>query len=454
MVLGPWARHCVVGCMCVALIGGCTANPYVEPTYPRPGLARKVDQGVLVVDRDRDQQPITRHVSVSQAREYGRALQDAYRAAAASESQQRQLADFGVIGSAATALGIVATGGHGKTASALGISAGGLSVLADRYLDATRRKIYFQGALALECVIGITSANPTFNVEVIGVSSTMPEIYQAAEDLRVAKETLVQNLKNEDPKGGLFEDVRKAEMALTRSDIILRGSRELLDALDPLGQIVLSKIEEIRIRVDSEVAKREPDLLDYNEALKGVLASTPSGFTTPQITAPSIPDEIPYSSAETIHDLHSYLTIPHQEMVNKSNRLHESLSSFLSRISALSRNPESISLNFFDKCALTDSIGIGPLRLSESVVKFPAETEASIHLRVIGGSPPYSHDKNVLDSQIKVKKTAITADGTTFIIHVPKEKASGRILLPVSDSTGNTRNLVITFERTPPAAEQ
>ena len=440
--------------MCVALVGGCATSPYVEPNYPRPGLARQIDQGALVVVRDQDQQPITRHVSVSQAREYGRALQDAYRAAAASESQQRRLADFGVIGSAATALGIVATGGHAKTAGALGISAGGLSVLTDRYLDATRRKIYFQGALALECVIGMTVVNPTFNSEAIAVASTMRATHQFADHFRDAIRVVQTRLRDlgeehDDLKPHIQRDIAKAETQLTKGEIIIRGAEELLDALDPVGQILLSKIEEIRIRVDTEVAKREPDLLDYNEALKKVLASTPSNFATAEVMqmVEGTEPKTQFSARGHLANRKlNFLVDALLDMERQSDELTESLTDLLRSLSTLGRESKPVSLNIFDRCALTDSIGIGQLRLSESAIEFPSGIEARVHLRVSGGSPPYSYDQSTLDSGARVEIASIAADGATLVVHVPKDNASGRIVLPVSDNTGNTRNLVITFK--------
>ena len=138
----------------------------------------------------------------------------------------------------------------------------------------------------------------------------------------------------------------------------------------------------------------------------------------------------------------------HNAMVDKSKQLRTSVALLLQRLSALSHEPKSISLNLFDRCALTGSSGIGPLRLTESAVELPAGTEARVHLRVSGGTPPYSFDLSTFDARVTVEATAIAADGATLIIHVPKDNASDRLVLPVSDSTGNTRNLVITFKET------
>ena len=180
--------------------------------------------------------------------------------------------------------------------------------------------------------------------------------------------------------------------------------------------------------------------IDEKTALVTVVSKGPAFFYSPEDLKRKA--EEAKNLALPNRDCQGYKTLP-----NSDKGILEEVSSYFDFFEKTRKFIESLPKNSYtwsDVCPM--KIGIEPLRLSESTVELPPETEARVHLRVSGGTPPYSPDRSTLGPGVKVEVTAIAADGATLIIHVPKGNASDRLVLPVSDSTGNTRNLVITFK--------
>lgn len=111
----------------IAMLVGCSVfSPYVEPEVPRPGLVRDSEQKIV---RDAQQKLQPTHVTVGEAREYARLLQDAYRQKITQLSQLRRLTNATLIGVAASAIGLAATGGATEAIAALGVGGAGLGAM-------------------------------------------------------------------------------------------------------------------------------------------------------------------------------------------------------------------------------------------------------------------------------------------------------------------------------------
>ena len=132
-------------------VSGCAVNPFVGPEMQRPDIVWQKDgNSGKFKPQENDGIYVPRIVTVGEARLYARSLQDAYRAAAAGQIKSRVALDAAMMGAAAAAIALAATGGGAKTAGLLGLGAGTVGLGGDRFLIATRKRIWFQGALALE----------------------------------------------------------------------------------------------------------------------------------------------------------------------------------------------------------------------------------------------------------------------------------------------------------------
>lgn len=436
------------------LVVGCAADPYIQAEVPRPGLLRDAN-GVVVKNAWNEIQP--QHVSVPVAREYARLLQDAYRRNAGQQSALRVGLDTTLLGAAAAAIAIAATGGRAETAGLIGISGGALGVAGSRWLNPVHRRIYFQGALALECVVAAATKNQQPNMEVFAITSSINSLNNAILRLEAAATGMESRLAVEPPAAQIAAAVR-GRVALARFQAarlrqFATAAAAFADEAAPLGQILLSKTEEIRIRVDAEVAKSEPDLLGYNEGLQKVLQAVPSGGggeVKAPAAAPAGPPTPQFSAAldgmskafrDAFRDLETAIdgaTLAEAELLT-------SLKAFKS--TDATRVPG----NLFDGCALIERIGAGPMALSRAEQKLAAGSKAQLQARIAGGRQPYEVVPGLLPSGIAAKVIDQTADGATLDIDVAADalKTPGQVVVvAVRDSVGDTRNFVIRMEGT------
>ena len=281
----------VVG-LTALLVSGCAVNPYVEPEMNRPGVVWVKSDDVWNKKEDGQGGVESRHVTVDQAVLYARSLQDAYRKASAGISRARTGLDALVIGSAVTATGMAVSGGDPETAGLIGLGAATLGFSGDRFLVPIRKRIYFQGALALECVIGAASASSIEGIRSLELSVAEEKVkaalakveadLQEFEEHRAAYE---ENDKELSKSGRrlLFAAFNGANSSIRIANATLRVVNQTKSRIDPLGSILISKVEGIRIRVDAEVARQEPDLIGYADALRGVLNATPGSAVSNDI---------------------------------------------------------------------------------------------------------------------------------------------------------------------------
>ncbi|MEQ9641472.1 MAG: hypothetical protein RIM84_15725 [Alphaproteobacteria bacterium] len=427
-----------------AVLASCTAAPYVEPEVPRPGLMRKAD-GTIHKSRQHEIQPVP--VTVPVAREYARLLQDAYRRAAGQQSALRVALDTTLIGAAATAIAIAATGGSAETAGLIGIGGGALGVAGSRWLNATHRRIYFQGALALECVItaGIKDLRPQaksveLKLDILNLEAWAGRVEVAAREFGA---TPPQNAADSLAIDAAAQQIADAQREVARLRIVAAAAREFLDQADPLGQLLLSKTEEIRIRVDAEVAKAEPDLLGYNEALKGLLQTAPSGTGSKADTAggkkaPKVQDSAPFRGESPA------VTKARQKLEETLDEAQAAERSLLDNMGTF--QPTTIPANLFSDCALADKIGAAPLRLASVEKSVTASAESQLQVSILGGRQPYTVKQDLLPKDVTAKIVPQTADMATLDIKVAKDAlkaGSAPVVVIVQDSSSDTRNLVI-----------
>ncbi len=74
--------------------------------------------------------------------------------------------------------------------------------------------------------------------------------------------------------------LNRVEGIQENADLGLDSNQKNRQPIDPLGGLLLSKVEEIRIRVDAEIARNEPDPISYQSALNGILAGVPGLVTS------------------------------------------------------------------------------------------------------------------------------------------------------------------------------
>jgi hypothetical protein len=440
--------------LALALTGCSIFNPYVEPEHPRPGLIRD-DKGNIAPSADNRLQAT--HVTVGEAREYARLLQEAYRRAAADQSKTRNVIDLTAIAAAATAIGIAATGGNAETAGIIGLSAAGLTFAGNRLLVVTRKRIWFRGALALECVINAANSHATPNLAAANLGADLATQNSEIDNLEFAIEDFgrqIERVSKIIPKPDLAaanSAIRKAKTLAKRSHFISDGVIQLMDALNPLGQILLSKVEEIRLRVDAEIAKTEPDLLQYNEALRSLLASSAGGFITPDVAETLIGKEdvgkkgVEYSAAIAPEN-----DIEFQNSFNNLGKAVELLKSaneqLKKTLDEIVEKPVAYPPDIFSNCDLGSRIGGGPLRLSRNKSRVKRGVAVQYEVRISGGRRPYQTVEDTIPEGIDVQLVDDLQSGAIMELRMPAEitrTIASPVVLAVADADGVQRIFMV-----------
>ena len=442
----------------VIIVSGCAVtNPFVGPDMLRPDMVWKKDDRSKIYMPERDTNGLYKPnaVSVEQARLYARALQDAYREAATGQVKTRVVLDGIAIVSAATAVGMAATGGSAKTAGLLGLGAGTLMLASDQFLIATRKRIWFQGALALECVIA--AANTVSGVELSHVLlDTKLQLLRTANS---SLESALSRFKKQRSGIGLSgSDQTKADQTVTDAQNILDEGKAIAttvggskDRLNTMGQVLLSKVIEIRLRVETEIAKTEPDLLSYDQALKRLLANTQPGFLSEdelallkapdtngkhKLSAPFLDPRLPKAFKSAHADLENAMAAA----LAARNGVVDALEK------AIAAGPLKYSDTLFSNCALNESIGLGPLTVSPaSQLDLAPNTAATVQAVVRGGQRPYSIITDALPSGVTASidasdRLSVSIPSATAVAGVP-------VVVPVKDGQGAVANFIIGFKQ-------
>lgn len=436
---------------------GCTLfNPYVEPKHHRPGLMRDNEGNILPNSENRLQ---AMHVTVGEAREYARLLQEAYRSAASDQSKTRNVIDLTSVAAAATAIGIAATGGSAETAGIIGLSTAGLAFAGSRLLVANRKTIWFRGALAMECVINASSTHAFPNLTVPFLGADLTTQSAAIETLRKAIKDFeghINRVRNIPPKPNLSAAdnvIREAENLAKRSDFINIEVVQLMDALDPLGQVLLSKIEEIRFRVDFEISKTEPDLLNYDAALRGLVASSPGGFISPESKRALIGEEDPsVQKKEFSEAIEPKKDTTFQTSFNNLNKAFDELvranQQLITTLKEIEQKPVAFPPDIFNNCELGHRIGEGSLRLSRMNSTVTRGVETQFEVRISGGRPPYQRIEDTIPPGIDVQVTADVQSGGIMKITIPADianESTSPVTIAVADADGDQRIFMIEF---------
>lgn len=407
------------------IVGCSSLDPFAEPPVPRPGIERTVDGEPRL--QDDGSTLVTTYVPAAAAREYGRLLQDEYRRLAGRRVALQRAYNFSLISLATTAIGLAAIDNARETAAILGLTAAGAGWWGQTYLTTSHKRIYLRGAMAMECVIGAA----------VGHTSIDKSLLELQRSLTRARAALG---RYEALSGNGFAD-------LVRSDI--KVVERYIENADPLGQILLSKIESIRLQVDGAIAEEEPDIIAVDEALRDTLiAKTQIFSTSPRVSLdpptteekknaafverlrPNDPKRVAYLKAK------AELERAHAELVEQFNQTGGV---------AISYPP-----NLFNSCAFNPGEDEILVLQPEEFTVAPGQ-HALLSATVSGGSPPYKLRENTIPATLKdkVKLGAVLARGAqNLTIEIPKGgfKTAGNHVIVVADGNGagQRREIVIS----------
>jgi hypothetical protein len=371
----------------------------------------------------------------------------------------RNVIDLTAVAAAATAIGIAVTGGSAETAGIIGLSAAGLTFAGNRLLVVTRKRIWFRGALALECVINAANTHATPNLAAGNLGADLASQTSEIDNLENAIDDFgrqIERVSKIEPKPDLTaanSAIRKAKTLAKRSHFISEGVIQLMDALNPLGQILLSKVEEIRLRVDTEIAKTEPDLLQYNDALRSLLASSAGGFVTPDVAETLIGKEdvgkkgVEYSAAIP--------PIEDDKFQNSFNKLGEAVDLVKSANAQLEKaldeimeKPVAYPPDIFSNCDLGSRISDGPLRLSRNKSKVIRGVAVQYEVRISGGRRPYQTVVDTIPEGIDVQLVDDLQSGAIIELRISAEitrTITSPVIIAVADADGVQRIFMIEF---------
>ncbi len=438
----------------ILFLSGCsTINPFVEPEMSRPDMKwEKQHKNKYIPIRSTEGYHEANNVTIDLARLYARALQEAYRAASAGQIKARVGLDAIMIGTAAAALGIAATGGDAKTAGLLGLGAGTVALAGDRFLITTRKRIWLQGALALECVI---SAANTFqnvdlnlillNTELDNLNGFTEKLDEKIADLEVYRKSATLKPENASLTQMVLSD---AESISLKGKTFSKSITATTTKLNKLGQILLSKTIEIRLKVEAEIAKTEPDRLTYNQALKKLLSKVPSNFI-PQDKL----DAVLSKEDRTKKDSLTFIAGVDPSIRNKCDHLYALIVDITktkkSILSLLKKVIEDGGLQYpkdlFRNCDLHENFGIETLTITPGA-KFDLTSNkaTSVKALVNGGTPPYTIVQEVLPKEIAV--SIDKANNIFVLIPKPQAVAGSHFTVPIKDSKNATAYLIIEFK--------
>ncbi|HRB97134.1 MAG TPA: peptidoglycan-binding domain-containing protein [Nitrosomonas sp.] len=434
----------------IVMISGCSSlNPLIEPDMPRPDMKWSKEDGAFSTSF----KPVwdnssgyfkTRNMTIDEVRLYARSLQDAYRRAANGQISYRSALDAALIGTAAAAIAVATTGGNAKTAGLLGLGAGSLGLAGDRFLIATRKRIWIQGTQALECVVGAANVAPTeinelnLEIKLIELNGTITKLDTTIQDFNKLKD-----LGNE----GAQELSKESFLTYMKAQNNYHAITNVKDKINPLSQILLSKIIEIRLKVEAEIVKTEPDILSYDKALRQVLANTQPAFAElKNLIPPKTPEEKIEKSE--VHGFKSNeAESAFQRMRAATDDVIKAQTEVLSILeivlkSYINQSPTAL----FENCAYNEKIGLGSLTISPiSQLDLEPNTTTTVQAIIRGGQRPYSPaSKDLLPEGITV--SVDTSDRLSVMIPASSATPGARFIVPVTDSQSTITNFAIGFK--------
>ena len=229
-----------------------------------------------------------------------------------------------------------------------------------------------------------------------------------------------------------------AKTKLAEGQSIAKIVGESKGEINPLGQVLLSKIIEIRLHVESEIVKNEPDLLKYDQAIKNLLANTPSGFQNkfkPEYFSKSGIEEAAAKGFK-LEDAPFYL--PVKDVQEAIDAVMTALQEAITASSLIS------SQSFFSECSLSERIGNGQLTVSPSEqLGLTKGTGYVIQVIVSGGKPSYQVEKSVLPEHVS---TSLDEATNRLTVTVTKDAAAGKVVIPIKDSQSAVTNFIIELK--------
>jgi hypothetical protein len=438
-----------IGLAALCVVSGCSLfSPFADPRQPRPGLLRDA-RGVPIKNSNGDVQPT--FVSVAQAREYARALQDAYRRKVREQSTLRQVNNSALIALASSAIGVAATGGASSAAAALGISGAGVGAIGQQLVVAIQRQIYTQGGAALECIIGAASRTP----EPAGNARATQALAGVLSTLGPAKVAYMNALPllSQCPDPSESGDANAVLTGIWRllddSERYALQLQSALETVDGRGQILLSAVEAVRWRVDDELVKSEPDLLAFDNALRQSLESASASYRSAP-AAPAAPAAPPAVPAEAKNALSPFATCPAlYDAVTAAQVNAQALAVAVGRATQAMSAVETAAPydpSLFSNCSLTNPIGIGALRAEPSETSIGAGSDATLQTMVRGGRAPYSVPDGTLPTGVAVQAGPAISDGQIYTVKVTAAaapKAATPLIVLFNDSTGATTTFLV-----------
>lgn len=436
--------------MVLGMLSGCSLfSPFADPRQPRPGLLRDA-HGIPIKNENGDVQPT--HVSVAQAREYARALQDAYRLEIRDQSALRQINNSVLIGLASSAIGVAATGGASSAIAALGISGAGVGALGSQLVIAVRRQIYTQGGAALECIIGAASRAPepvanTQAMEAVGTLLTSLGTVERAY-LDALNELSACNDQRENTTAA--EDLRTIHRSLQAYERYAAQLQRTLEAMDNRGQILLSAVESVRWRVDDELVKAEPDLLAFDNALRQSLENASASYRSGAQPAPAAPsvDAVP-RDARARFKVCTTLGAKLDTALDLGQRLVNDVEA--AKTSMASAQAVSVyDPTLFTNCSLANPIGLGPLRAEPAEAEVLSGASATLQTLVRGGRAPYSFDAGVLAKGVTVQAGPAMSGEQIYTISMTSDAApkGAAIIVVFRDSAGAAATFLVRAQAT------
>ena len=287
----PWGKAgfisaCLIG---TSLIAGCASrgvSPIFQPMreVPPPGSMRSTADTPPTDWAARELLD-----AVAEAEQFQRDYQAAY----ADIRAVKQFSGWATWLGGASALGIVLTGGAGQFPVAFGIGAAGIGAAQNSMLPASTTLVYIEGARAVGCAITATAPLTRVAHDYNGFRTAMQRMNRALSRA----------------------DASAAPEYAAASAAYAAGAR-LNGALGIGGTPLRQQLHSIKLTVDRELAKSEPDIPSILQALPGLQTSALSIAALKSKGGTESARQANSASAEltlALQDLEPYLSQPFEQ---------------------------------------------------------------------------------------------------------------------------------------------
>ena len=379
----------------------------------------------------------TGFVSRDAATAYGTGVAEVFDNRASALGNGRATLNSLVIGVAASAVGMAATGGAAVPIAALGLAGAGTAAIGQQWIIPAHALIYSRGAQAVLCVVDKAKRQPAPSDPVASVAGAIDELNKRLADLGQAIDT---------SQGLSPADRQKAEEYYAQARAFSASALESVGYSDPLGGVVVTTVDQIRANVEYEIAKSEPDTLSFNETLKNNLRSSAGIGGGEQ---PTVPPVSPPPSLSTPNKAAQALGETPQDVVTDAmNKVAVALSVVKASVTVL-KGPSVPPADLFTGCAIGD-LGAKPLTISPATMSLAASTSYQVQAFVSGGTSPYSVTPNTVPAKVTATIDNTTSIGDAKILSVTIDSSAATttstIVVNVTDSSGAGKTLVISFK--------